>query len=515
MPKVNCYVIVVVLFFYLFCSEITIRDRILVSTFHRIEQRVLMPPESKQLFEGAMSGMFKTLDKYSYYTPAADQKDYNDHLDNHYEGIGLISYHNQDKKSIEVVYPIIGSPAYYAGLRSGDQILSVNETKISDIEHGEFSSLIKKLRGTDIELKLLPFGKTESVTVRLNVAPLDRDSVEGDGIEADGSRRFLLETESEIGYIRVTSFSRRTANEFANALRQLYKNHAKGLILDLRNNPGGYFDVAVNMAALLLRPKYDQDVIVSTKYRNGTIKGIHRVGTKSQICTLPMVVLIDGGTASASEILAAALQDYQRATIVGTRSFGKGVVQEIIDLPANSGTYQLSSASYWRPNNGNIHRYDNATNNDEWGVIPDIESTITPEKWQTLAISLIRDRRANIICNNKEKLLQSFIEQIKSDIEKRITEEKKNNTKKNNEKINNNETNKNKEDNDNEDNKDNEENKENKENKDNNENEENETNVDDKETEIPFKLQGTPPYFDPQLDQAIDILKKQIKNENK
>ncbi|MDR1485835.1 MAG: PDZ domain-containing protein [Planctomycetaceae bacterium] len=516
MPRFHYYIILFSLLFYFFCSGVTIRDRILVDTFHRIERQALSPPESRQLFEGAMSGMFKTLDKYSYYTPAAGKKDYNNLLDNHYEGIGLVSTPAKDKKSVEVIYPIVDSPAFRAGLRSGDRIVAVNGVDVTESQVTNFSSLIRELNNTDIAMTVLQFGKTDPIDIKVRPAPLDMDSVEGDGIDANGNRNFLLESDNEIGYIRITTFSRHTADEFNDALRQLYQQQARGLIIDLRGNPGGYVEVSIKIAIMLLDATDSSTIIVSTKNRDGLTKN-HYGKEKSQICSLPIVVLIDGGTASASEILAAALQDYKRAIIVGTRSFGKGVVQGIYDLPANSGTYQLTGVSYWRPSNRNINRTENADESDEWGVIPDIEHKLELSKLRSHAIDSIRNRRANAVGENRDAYLNSYIAAIEKDVEEirsELNKSSKNN--KTNKAENLTPENKTDEKPDKNIKVDNNKNStdeiENKvENKVEVETEIDADEIDDsQDINVPFKLQGEPPYFDPQLDDAVKILKELI-----
>ncbi|MDR1479783.1 MAG: PDZ domain-containing protein [Planctomycetaceae bacterium] len=499
MPRLNYYVIIFSLLLCFFCYPVTIRDRVLVNTLHWVEWSAFVSLESRQLFEGAMNGMFKTLDKYSYYTPAVGKKDYNDHLNNLYEGIGLITMSTDDNKSLEVIYPLFDSPAFRAGLRSGDRILAVNGTDLTEDTVREFSSLIKKLSGTDIELSVLQFGKTEPVKIAIRADQLNMDSVEGDNIDVSGSRDFLLETNNNIGYIRITSFSRRTADEFGDALQQLYQKQAQGLILDLRGNPGGYVNISVEIATLLLNATDTPPIIVSTKYRNGIVKKNYYGNSKNQICSLPMVVLIDDGSASASEILAAALQDYQRCVIVGNRSFGKGVVQEIHDLPANSGTFQLTDVSYWRPSNKNINRTENAVETDDWGVIPDFECKMEMQKWRSLTIDSIRTRRANAICENRETFLDSYLANVEKNIDKlrnEINELNKTETQLKKKFAKSIEDDKNKTDNT--------------ENKIENENNVVDKNEDNENMDIPFKLQGNKPYFDPQLDKAIEILEKMI-----
>ncbi|MDR2705062.1 MAG: S41 family peptidase, partial [Planctomycetaceae bacterium] len=421
MTRLNFYIFLIAFVLYIFCSGITMRDRVLIDALHRIENDALVRPTAKTLFEGAMTGMIQELnhslgDPFSAYIPFSEQKEYEENLDNRFDGIGIVYRETLIEKESEIIYPILDSPAYKVGVKSGDKLLRVNGKETKGLTFYEVSELFKSDPKQKIELTILPYGNTEPVKFSVPRSPIFRDSVEGDGIDAKGQRIFCLSDNPEIAYLRITSFSDRTAMEVHLALKRISESNAQSLILDLRDNPGGYVNICVEIAGFFLQPTPKQDIIVSTKFCDGTVKMIYRLGQQTQICSLPMVVLIDGESASAAEILSAALQDYGRATIVGSRSFGKGTVQEIIHLPLNSGTLQLTDASYWRPSNKNIHRDQDAQETDSWGVIPDAEGLVPISGVQRYATFQIRERRSNYVSENRERLLEEFLHSLPDEV---------------------------------------------------------------------------------------------------
>ena len=459
MPQLNFRILLFAVLCCFLCSGVTIRDRVLIESLHRIERLALVQPTEKQLFEGAMLGTFEVLerlgDDYSAYVPFAGQKEYEDNLDNRLEGIGIVYRENPVSKAVEIIYPMVDSPAWHAGIRAGDQITAIDEKKTDEIPFKEISRLIKGKLGTEVVLSVLHRNATESVDISIKRSPIQRPSIEGLSLNDDGKRNFALPTESEIAYLRITSFSDQTAAEVAEALRRILDDKKKGLILDLRGNPGGYIASCVATANFFVAPNDQYDLVVSTRFRDGLIKGRYRTFKEGKFFDPPMVVLIDGESASAAEILSACLQDYRRATIVGSRSFGKGTVQEIFDLPLQSGKFQLTDASYWRPSGRNINRVKDAGDSDEWGVSPDPEGLLPVAREQRIAQAMIRDHRANIIASDADEII--------ADLLKRISEEVKSFRSEKQEK-----------------------------------------------TAEPFQLQGTAPYYDPQLEKAVEILKKKI-----
>ena len=190
----------------------------------------------------------------------------------------------------------------------------------------------------------------------------------GDVREPDGSWNYLLPGTDRIGYVRVTSFGDLTVEEFETALEWLRQHKCRGLILDLRNNPGGLLDAAEEICDLFL-PR--GAVIVTTRGRDARVRNESCASGDGAYPKLPIVVLVNGQTASAGEIVAACLQDQHRAKIVGERSFGKGTVQNLIPVEAGQSRLKLTIATYWRPSEKNIHRMSSSKDSDEWGVKPD------------------------------------------------------------------------------------------------------------------------------------------------
>ena len=454
MPRLNFRILLFAVACCFLCSGITIRDRVLIESLHHIERQALVRPTERQLFEGAMYGIFDALgslgDDYSAYIPSSQQKEYEDNLENRFEGIGIVL-----RQFPEIVYPLIGSPAWNAGIRAGDRIVAVDAQKTDGMPFGKLLQLIRGPSDTEVVLTVFHRKTTEPVDIRVKRGPIQRNSVEGFTLDDEGNRLFSLPTESELAYLRITSFSDMTAAEVEDGLRCILDGKKKGLVLDLRGNPGGYISSCVAVANFFVEPNGEHDLIVSTRYRSGYIKGRYRAFGEEKFFDLPMVVLIDGESASAAEILSACLQDYCRAKIVGTRSFGKGTVQEIFDLPISSGKYQLTDASYWRPNGRNINRDNDAGDNDEWGVTPDPDGLVPISEDQQFAQDIIRELRSNIIAADGEEIIADLLKRIPREIERSRSEKKEEKTE-------------------------------------------------------PFQLQGTAPYYDPQLEKAIELLKDKI-----
>lgn len=497
MPRLNFWILLTAVLLYFLCSGTTLRDRLLIHSLHRIEENALVEPSPKLLFEGAMGGMVHKLydpleDDYSAFIPNVDRKEYEEGLDNRFDGIGIIYDKSSKDEEPEIIYPVLHSPAYHAGLRSGDRIRSVDGHATRHLSRNEVFELFKGEIDREVVLSVVPFGKTEAVEFRVRRAPIQRESVEGDGVDPEGKRRFRLSTDPEIGYVRITAFSAQTALELRDVLAELEQSDAgqpdiQGLILDLRNNPGGYVDVCVRIAEMFVQPVDGMDVIVSTRARDGQIKSVHRARKNDRVFTLPMTVLIDEKSASAAEILSACLQDYGRATIVGTRSFGKGVVQEIFHLPFNSGTLQLTDASYWRPSGQNIHRSRNATESDAWGVTPDEEGLLPVSVWQHFAQLQIRERCSNLVSDDESAYWKNYLDRLKKEIDEKI--KIRGDLKKLEEKL------------------------------DVEEVFVAETTEDEEPAEIestePFTLKGNAPYYDPQLDRAVELLKRSTNDTEK
>jgi carboxyl-terminal processing protease len=220
--------------------------------------------------------------------------------------------------------------------------------------------------GTEVKLSLLHEGIEQAETVSITRAIIEVPSVLGDHRRDDDRWDFMLDKDRKIGYVRISSFIQNTADELRKALDQLKEEGVKGLILDLRDNPGGLLSSAVEISDLFL----GDGKIVSTEGRN-TIPKSYVAQKDSPYEDLPLVILVNQNSASASEIVSAALQDNKRATVIGQRSYGKGSVQNILELDDGNSVLKLTVASYHRPNGDNIHRFRDARTTDKWGVSPD------------------------------------------------------------------------------------------------------------------------------------------------
>ena len=459
---------------YFLCSGITLRDLLLVHSYHTIQDNALVDVHSRNIFEGAVSGMMLPFDKlhddYSRFIPYRRQKEFFGELENNYDGIGISYTVSFDKKELPVIlYTMLNSPAHKAGIRSGDRIVKVNGKDTFSLSIRELSQLFEKTKSKTVSLTIQKFQSGDIVELTLERQPLFRDTVEGDQIE-NGERVFTLQTKPEIGYIRITSFSSSTAMELQTALQKIDKPEIKGLILDLRNNPGGYVASSVEAVNLFIKPSSKNDVVVSTRSRDGTVNFSHPVSEDGYKFSKPLVVLIDGESASAAEILAAALQDYKWAKIVGVRSFGKGTVQKIIELPFNSGIIKLTHSSYWRPSGKNINRFWNSKDGDEWGVSPDDGYEVKVSDEQIAAQILLRGVRSNAVGEKKDDYLAEYIKQLSDEVKQLVGQQSVRKQKGPKEEL----------------------------------DEENEE-PEEKKPDEPFVLQGSAPYYDPQLEKAIEL----------
>ncbi|HII4499588.1 TPA: S41 family peptidase [Clostridium perfringens] len=296
--------------------------------------------DDSKLAEGAIKGMVSSLgDQYTYYMNGKEFSDFKEKSQGNYMGIG-IQVAAKDGK-IVVISPIQGGPAEKAGIKTGDVILKVNGEQVSGNELDKAVSMMKGTTKENIKLTLYREGKGEfNVDVMRDV--IKTVNVKSEMIDGD------------IGYIEVLAFDEGTAKDFETQLKALEDKGMKGLILDLRGNPGGFMKECVDLVSNFV-PK--DKVIVSTIDKYGNKEESVSKGGIAQ--GMPLVVLIDGGTASASEIVAGAIRDYDLGTLVGTTSFGKGIVQVVLDKigQEKDGTaLKVTISKYYTPNGENIHK---------------------------------------------------------------------------------------------------------------------------------------------------------------
>lgn len=352
------------------------------TVLENIKNYYVNPIEDTILFNNAIRGMLAGLDPHSAYLDTDEFVDLKVSTTGKFGGIGIEV--TTEDGFIRVITPIDDTPAKKAGIEAGDLIIRLNDTAIRGIPLRETVDLMRGKPGTSIDLTILR---------RQSVTPL-KITVIRDVINVQSVRHEILE--NNFAYLRISQFQNDTGDEIIRQLRTIKKtvnNKLNGLILDLRNNPGGILESSVATAnAFLDKDKLNYDsLIVYTKGRLAKSEIKEYAKSKDLLNNLPMVVLINGGSASASEIVAGALQDHKRAIILGTKSFGKGSVQTVLPLKENRGL-KLTTALYYTPAGRSIQ----AT-----GITPDILV-------ENISIPLINNKEQNLI-SIKESDLQGHL----------------------------------------------------------------------------------------------------------
>jgi carboxyl-terminal processing protease len=371
MPRRNFLLILAVALVSLFCYQAADRNplgRSFSDVADLIERRSIEGIDRTKLWAGAVKGMLGELgDPYAEYFPPRDAADFEAMLNQEFGGIGIQVALDPKTNRLTIISPIVGSPAYRAGILAGDVIARIDGKSARDMTYEEATSLIRGKPGETVELTVDRPGEKEpkAFTVRREI--INIDSVLGDTHDAEDHWSFLIHHDPNIGYIRITTFGEHTVDELGVALKKLRAAGVQGLILDLRNNPGGLVGAAKGVCDYFLP---SGKTIVSIRGRgNGNERTFDSEGGDKYL-DFPIAVLVNHGSASASEIVAACLQDHDRAVVIGSRSYGKGTVQNVIELPAKEGMMKLTTAEYLRPNRKNINRRPDAKETDEWGVSP-------------------------------------------------------------------------------------------------------------------------------------------------
>ena len=315
--------------------------------FERVRSSYVTKVSDEKLIEAAITGMLSSLDPHSSYLNTKKFQDMRVQTRGKFGGLGIEV--TMEGGLVKVVSPIDDTPAFRAGIKSGDLISHLNDEKVQGLTLSEAVERMRGKVGQDIKITILREGqKPFSVIVTRDIIPIR-------------TVRSRIE-KSNIGYIRISSFSQPTENEMIKAIKKIKKQLGDkliGLVIDLRNNPGGLLDQAIAVSDSFL----ERGEIVSTRSRRKEEHQRYNARPGDIVEGKPIVVLINGGSASASEIVAGALQDHKRAIILGTKSFGKGSVQTIIPI-REQGAMRLTTARYYTPSGKSIQ---------EIGVSPDIE----------------------------------------------------------------------------------------------------------------------------------------------
>ena len=324
---------------------------VFTEVLRQIEKNYVEPQDPQEMIYGAIKGMVQNLDPHSSFMTKEEHQDLLIETKGSFSGVGIeISVRD---KVLTVVSPIEGTPAYAAGIQAGDKIVRIDDKSTNEMTLTDAVKSIRGKKGTKVKLTIIREAAEK---------PLDF-TITRDVIPLKSVRNYLLAP--DIGYVRVSTFQSNTSKDLNIALEKLETGRTlKGLILDLRNNPGGLLSQAIEVSDIFL----DSGLIVSTKGRNASQDMEVSAQKNKTERDYPILVMVNGGSASASEIVAGALQDNKRALTLGTRTFGKGSVQTILPLSDGSGL-RLTTAKYYTPSGRSIQAS---------GITPDIEIEFVP-----------------------------------------------------------------------------------------------------------------------------------------
>ena len=308
----------------------------------------------ERLIHGALRGMLKTLDPYSEFMEPVKYTSMRDDMEGAYGGVGIVI--GQKEGFLQVVAPMEDSPAFKAGMMSGDKIVKIDGKPAERLTSPDAMKRLRGAPGTEVTLGVLRESSTGSKEMEFK---LTRAAIKMNTVKDINDHRDFPVSENKIGYLRITQFGEHTSEEFHSALKKMAEQGMTGLVMDLRGNPGGLLDEAVEVCDTFL-PR--GQLIVSTEGRSARLKSEeYKAKGRDQYPGLKIVILVNNGSASASEIVAGCLQDLGRAFIMGETSFGKGSVQSILPMPDGS-ALRLTTAKYYTPSHKVIH---------EHGITPD------------------------------------------------------------------------------------------------------------------------------------------------
>lgn len=334
----------------------------LISQFTRVMEQIresyvdASQVSYRDLIYGALHGMLASLDEFSQFLDPDMYREMKDETAGEFGGLGIVVTIKDG--TLTIVSPMEDTPGFHAGLLPGDCILEIDGRPTDGLSLADVVKLLRGVPGTTVTLKIARPKTNEFKDLKLTRANISVPSVKDAKILEDG-----------IAYLRITEFKESTADALQDTLEKLRQQNMQALIIDLRNNPGGLLTAAIAVAEKFLKRGA---VVVSTEGRDSRVQQVYRARGRRHYTDIPIAILINGGTASAAEIVAGALQDHKRAMVIGEKSFGKGSVQSVYPLEDGSAIC-LTTAWYFTPSLRRIH---------EHGIEPDIVVPMKPEDWQ-------------------------------------------------------------------------------------------------------------------------------------
>ncbi len=384
----------------------TINDKaMLYSVLELVKREYVKESTDKQLVESAISGMLTGLDPHCGFLDEKEFEEMKTVTKGEFGGIGVEIM--PEAQGLRVISPIDDTPAFKADVKPADLIFAINDELIGNMTPTEAINKMRGPKGTKVRISIIREGLSEPLEITLV-----RDTIKSNPVKSH--------LYGDIGYIRIATFSDQTTDAVSKAIEEMIKQAGKkgikGFVIDMRNNPGGLLEQAISVSDLFL----DDKLIVSTKGREGKQQAEYRSKADNMITKVPLVVLINNGTASASEIVAGALQDNKRALIIGIKSFGKGSVQAVIPLPGY-GAIRLTVALYYTPSGRSIQAE---------GIVPDIivepakiELLRNKDKKMQLSESSLRNHIANGSKDNSNAIAVKEVDTNKAEMWTKLYEQ--------------------------------------------------------------------------------------------
>jgi carboxyl-terminal processing protease len=402
--------------------------RLFVDALEHVDRSYVKEVDRRELVESAINGMLEKLDPYSTFIPPKEFDNFSRSTTGKFGGVGIqVRPKQKEDTFLSVLTPVVGTPAYEAGVLANDHILSVDGHPVAGMTQNEVVEKLTGEPGTVVKISVQhePYDQPAE-DIELKRALINIESVLGDQHKPDDTWNYFVDEKDKIAYIRISSFMQETSADLKKTLEKLKADGTRGIIIDLRDNPGGLLSSAIEVCDLFLK----EGVIVSTKGRNTQDK-VYSASGDALLPEIPLVILVNGWSASASEIVSGCLQDHKRAVVIGERTFGKGSVQNVIELDDGKSALKLTTASYRRPSGKNIHRFNDSKLDDDWGVRPDdgYEVKLTDDEHRSYAIwRNERDRihgKPHSAPKNEEKAVDLSKDGKKEEKPAEVKEEKK------------------------------------------------------------------------------------------